>query len=119
MSTTIKVAVIPGDGIGKEVMPEGMRSLEAAGAKHGIDFEWTEFDWSCETYLATGRMMPEDGIDQLRPFDACRWISGRSGSRIALGIVNSDPPRVRPTHQLATCTSFRRRALPAGGSPTR
>ena len=70
MSTTINVAVIPGDGIGKEVMPEGMRSLEAAGAKHGIDFAWTEFDWSCETYLATGRMMPEDGIDQLRSFDA-------------------------------------------------
>ena len=51
-------------------MPEGMRALEAVGAKHAIDFAWTEFDWSCETYLATGRMMPEDGIDQLRPFDA-------------------------------------------------
>jgi tartrate dehydrogenase/decarboxylase / D-malate dehydrogenase len=70
MQATINVAVIPGDGIGKEVMPEGMRSLEAAGAKHAIDFVWTEFDWSCETHLATGRMMPEDGIDQLRPFDA-------------------------------------------------
>jgi tartrate dehydrogenase/decarboxylase/D-malate dehydrogenase len=66
----IKVAVIPGDGIGKEVMPEGLRALEAAGRKHGIQFEWKEFDWSCETYLNTGRMMPEDGIDQLRPFDA-------------------------------------------------
>jgi tartrate dehydrogenase/decarboxylase/D-malate dehydrogenase len=51
-------------------MPEGMRALEAAGAKHDIDFEWQEFDWSCETYLQTGRMMPEDGIEQLRPFDA-------------------------------------------------
>jgi tartrate dehydrogenase/decarboxylase/D-malate dehydrogenase len=70
MSTTIKVAVIPGDGIGKEVMPEGMRALEAAGAKHGIDFAWQEFDWSCEMYLKTGYMMPEDGIEQLRAFDA-------------------------------------------------
>ncbi len=70
MRATIKVAVIPGDGIGKEVMPEGMRALEAAGTRHDIDFAWTEFDWSCETWLATGRMMPEDGIDQLRPFDA-------------------------------------------------
>jgi tartrate dehydrogenase/decarboxylase/D-malate dehydrogenase len=70
MGTTINVAVIPGDGIGKEVMPEGMRALEAAGSRHGIDFEWREFDWSCETYLDTGRMMPEDGIDQLRDFDA-------------------------------------------------
>ena len=47
-----------------------MRVCEAAGSKHGINFEWTEFDWSCETYLKTGRMMPEDGIEQLRPFDA-------------------------------------------------
>jgi tartrate dehydrogenase/decarboxylase/D-malate dehydrogenase len=66
----IKVAVIPGDGIGKEVMPEGMRALEAAGSEHGIDFDWQEFDWSCEMYLKTGRMMPEDGIEQLRAFDA-------------------------------------------------
>ncbi|MCK5326876.1 MAG: tartrate dehydrogenase, partial [Woeseiaceae bacterium] len=69
MNASINVAVIPGDGIGKEVMPEGMRVLEAAGSKHGIDFRWKEFDWSCETYLKTGRMMPEDGIEQLRAFD--------------------------------------------------
>ena len=66
----IKVAVIPGDGIGKEVMPEGIRALEAAGSKHGIEFGWQEFDWSCETYHRTGRMMPEDGIEQLSKFDA-------------------------------------------------
>ena len=66
----MKIAVIPGDGIGKEVMPEGLRILEAAGKKHHIDFQWTEFDWSCETYLKTGRMMPEDGIEQLQAFDA-------------------------------------------------
>ena len=68
--SNIKIAVIPGDGIGKEVMPEGMRVLEAAGKKHGIGFDWQEFDWSCETYLKTGHMMPEDGIDQLRAFDS-------------------------------------------------
>jgi tartrate dehydrogenase/decarboxylase/D-malate dehydrogenase len=67
---TFRIAVIPGDGIGKEVIPEGIGVLEAAGRKHGIDFEWCEFDWSCETYLSTGRMMPEDGIDQLSRFDA-------------------------------------------------
>lgn len=70
MGRTIRIAVIPGDGIGMEVMPEGMRVLEAAGAKHGLSFEWTEFDWSSETYLKTGFMMPEDGIEQLRAFDA-------------------------------------------------
>lgn len=70
MSTTLKIALIPGDGIGTEVMPEGVRVLEAAGKKHGIDFQWQDFDWSCERYLETGSMMPEDGIEQLRPFDA-------------------------------------------------
>jgi tartrate dehydrogenase/decarboxylase/D-malate dehydrogenase len=67
--TKIKVAVIPGDGIGTEVLPEGLRVLEAAGNRHGLEFEWQEFDWSCETYLKTGRMMPEDGIEQLASFD--------------------------------------------------
>jgi tartrate dehydrogenase/decarboxylase/D-malate dehydrogenase len=70
MSQPIRIAVIPGDGIGKEVMPEGTRVLETAGSRHGLYFEWTEFDWSCETFLATGRMMPEDGIEQLSAFDA-------------------------------------------------
>jgi len=70
MPAKINVAVIPGDGIGKEVMPEGMRVLEAAGHRHGIEFQWREFDWSCQTYLKTGRMMPEDGIESLRAFDA-------------------------------------------------
>lgn len=70
MTAKIKIAVIAGDGIGKEVIPEGIRVLEAVGSKHGLDFQWTEFNWSCETYLQTGHMMPEDGIEQLRSFDA-------------------------------------------------
>ena len=70
MMNTLNIALIPGDGIGMEVMPEGVRALEAAGSKHGVEFKWQEFDWSCETYLKTGRMMPEDGIEQLRVFDA-------------------------------------------------
>ena len=65
-----KIAVIPGDGIGREVVPEGIRVLEAAGRRYGIDFAWTYFDWSCETYLKTGRMMPVDGLEQLRNFDS-------------------------------------------------
>ena len=70
MSEAIRIAVIPGDGIGKEVIPQGIRALEAAGRKHGIEYRWTEFDWSCETYHQTGRMMPQDGIEQLQSFDA-------------------------------------------------
>ena len=68
--TTHRIALIPGDGIGKEVVAEAVRVLEAAGAGHGIEFDWQEFPWSCETYAATGRMMPDDGAEQLRPFDA-------------------------------------------------
>ncbi len=67
---TYRIAVIAGDGIGKEVVPEGMRVLEAAGGVFGIDFEWREFDWSCERYHKTGSMMPEDGVEQLKGFDA-------------------------------------------------
>lgn len=67
---TFHVAVIPGDGIGKEVVPEGMRVLEAAAKRFGFGITWTCLDWSCETYLKTGRMMPAEGIAQLRPFDA-------------------------------------------------
>jgi tartrate dehydrogenase/decarboxylase/D-malate dehydrogenase len=65
-----RVAVIPGDGIGKEVVPEAVRVLDEVGTSFGISFDWHQFPWSCETYLQTGKMMPEDGIKQLRPFDA-------------------------------------------------
>src|SRR5512132_3676985 len=68
--STFKIAVIEGDGIGHEVIPEGLRVLEAAGKKFGLSYQMTHFDWSCETYAKTGRMMPEDGLDQLRPFDS-------------------------------------------------
>jgi tartrate dehydrogenase/decarboxylase/D-malate dehydrogenase len=67
---TYNIAVIPGDGIGKEVVPEGIRVLEAAGGRFGITFKWDTFDWNCENFTRTGRMMPEDGIEQLRAYDA-------------------------------------------------
>ena len=65
-----RIAVIEGDGIGHEVVPEGIRVLEAAARRFELSFSWQHFEWSCETYLKTGRMMPEDGLEQLRPFDA-------------------------------------------------
>jgi tartrate dehydrogenase/decarboxylase / D-malate dehydrogenase len=67
---SFKVAVIAGDGIGKEVVPEGIRVVDAAGKRFGFRCEWTPFDWSCERYVATGKMMPGDGLEQLRRFDA-------------------------------------------------
>lgn len=65
-----KIAVIPGDGIGTEVVPEGIRVLQAVGYRFDIEFQWVTFDWSCATYLASGHMMPQDGIDQLKDFNA-------------------------------------------------
>src|SRR5712664_2282198 len=67
---TFNIAVIAGDGIGKEVVPEGIHVLEAAGQRFGFRLNWRAFDWSCETYVKTGKMMPADGLQQLRPFDA-------------------------------------------------
>ena len=64
------IAVIPGDGIGQEVVPEGLRVLAAAADRFGFSLALDHFDWSCETYKATGRMMPEDGLDRLRDRDA-------------------------------------------------
>jgi len=70
MSSSYQVAVIPGDGIGKEVVPEGVKVLEAVSPAFDISFEWKQFDWSCERYLESGAMMPDDGIQQLCSFDA-------------------------------------------------
>ena len=67
---TYRIATIPGDGIGNEVVPEGIRVLEAAGRKFGIGFAWDEKPWSCAFYQKHGRMMPEDGLAQIRHHDA-------------------------------------------------
>ena len=65
-----RIAVIPGDGIGKEVVPEGLRALEAVGRRFGVGFDFEEFPWGCEHHARHGRMMPEDGIERLRAFEA-------------------------------------------------
>ena len=65
-----RIAVIEGDGIGREVVREGIRVLETAGRRYNLQFSWQYFNWGCEYYLKTGRMMPADGLEQLRPFDA-------------------------------------------------
>lgn len=66
-----RLAVIPGDGVGVEVIPEGLRVLQRAGEVTGsFKFATTEYPWSCQWYLEHGRMMPEDGIDRLTDSDA-------------------------------------------------
>ncbi|MGV0602652.1 isocitrate/isopropylmalate family dehydrogenase, partial [Mycolicibacterium pulveris] len=64
------IAVIPGDGIGSEVIESARAVLDAVAAKHAIDLSYTEFDWSCQRYEREGAMMPDDGIETLSGFDA-------------------------------------------------
>ena len=65
-----RIAIIPGDGIGKEVVPEGLRVLDAVASKFNIQFEWEHFDWSCDYYLKHGSMMPADWKEQVGNHDA-------------------------------------------------
>lgn len=65
-----RIAVIPGDGIGKEVVPEGIRVIEAVGKSFGIECKWEFFPWGCEYYASHGEMMPSDGLKTLKEFDA-------------------------------------------------
>jgi tartrate dehydrogenase/decarboxylase / D-malate dehydrogenase len=68
---THRIAIIPGDGIGKEVMPEGIRVLEAAAKRFDIALELVPFDFaSCDYYAQHGKMLPDDWFDQLKDFDA-------------------------------------------------
>lgn len=68
---TYKIAVIPGDGVGPEVLREGMKVLKRVSELSGrFRFEDTWFPWGCEYYLKNGRMMPEDGIEILKGYDA-------------------------------------------------
>jgi len=65
-----KIAVIPGDGIGKEVVPEGLRVLDAAARKFKVELQLDHFDWSCDYYLQHGTMMPENWKEQIGHHDA-------------------------------------------------
>jgi tartrate dehydrogenase/decarboxylase/D-malate dehydrogenase len=80
-----RIALIPGDGIGTEVIPEGVRVLHALAERHGFAVDLTNYPWSCTYYLEHGVMMPEEGFEQLRQFDA-----------ILLGAVGD--PRMIPDH---------------------
>ena len=68
--TTHKIAVIPGDGIGNEVIDQGMRVMDAAASGIGVRFGWDRYDWSCERFHKTGAMMPEDGLERIKGHEA-------------------------------------------------
>src|ERR1039457_6447261 len=67
---SFKIAVIPGDGVGKEVVPAALLVLEAISTRFEATFDLHHFDWGAEYYFRNGRMMPADALDQLRPMDA-------------------------------------------------
>jgi tartrate dehydrogenase/decarboxylase/D-malate dehydrogenase len=70
MSSAHRIAVIPGDGIGPEVVPEAIRVLDRLADLGGFALTWQAFDWNCDRYRREGAMMPPDGLEQLRGFDA-------------------------------------------------
>ncbi|HCX34932.1 MAG TPA: tartrate dehydrogenase [Rhodocyclaceae bacterium] len=71
MATNHRIATIPGDGIGREVVPEGVRVLDAVAAKFDIAFAWDWIEWAnCDYYRAHGQMMPEDWFERIRGHDA-------------------------------------------------
>ncbi|MCF6094864.1 tartrate dehydrogenase [Microaerobacter geothermalis] len=83
---TFEIAVIPGDGIGKEVVPEALKVLETVADVHGgLKFQFTQFPWSCDYYVEHGEMMPKDGLNILSNFEA-----------IFLGAIGN--PKLIPDH---------------------
>jgi len=65
-----RIAVIAGDGIGQEVVPEGIRVLDVVARRFGLDLRWDHFDWGCDHHARHGRMMPENGLDRIAGHDA-------------------------------------------------
>ena len=104
---TYRIATIPGDGIGKEVVPAGQLVLEAvAASSHGFRFQFESFDWGGDYYRKHGVMMPADGLDALRDKDAI--LFGSAGDPVhsrpyhAVGPATQDLPRLRPIRQCAS-----------------
>ena len=67
----LRVAVIPGDGIGPEVVSEAVRVLERARETHGVELEFTHFDWGAEKFLREGVSLPAGGLEMSTPPEFC------------------------------------------------
>ncbi|MBM3708503.1 MAG: 3-isopropylmalate dehydrogenase [Actinobacteria bacterium] len=80
------IAVIPGDGTGPEVVREGRKVLEAAGKRHDITFEFTDFDFGGDRYLKTGETLPESAIEELKKFKAI-YLGAIGHPDVAPGIL--------------------------------
>ncbi len=121
---TYRIAIIPGDGIGKEVVPAGQRALEAlARAQAGFAFEFVEFGWGADWFRRHGVMMPDDGLDQLRGMDAILFGSAGDpqipdhvtlwGLRLKICQGFDQYANVRPTRILPGIDSPLKRCGPA------
>ena len=78
-----RIAVVPGDGIGQEIVPAGLKVLEAAASRNGFALDTETFPWGAGYYIERGEFMPEDGLDRLRAFDAIYFGAvGRWGSTV-------------------------------------
>ena len=104
--TTHRLAIIPGDGVGREVVPEGLRAVRAAAEVTGsFDIETVDYPWSCEYYAQHGRMMDDDALDRLRDSDAIYLGAiGFPGVPDHISLWDdaaADPPAARPVHQPA------------------
>ena len=121
---TYRIAAIPGDGIGKEVIPEGQKILQAIAAKdQSINFEFESFDWGGDYYRQHGVMMPEDGLDALRNKDAILFGSAGDphipdhitlwGLRLKICQGFDQYANVRPTRILPGIDAPLKRCTPA------
>ncbi len=121
MKKTCRIAAIPGDGIGKEVLPEGIRVLQAAAQRWDLSLSFEQMEWaSCEYYAHHGKMMPDDWREQSAGLRCYllrrRRLAGyRSRPHFAVGVAAEVPPRVRSIRQPAPGAPVPRRPLPAGG----
>ena len=119
MTSRYRIASIPGDGIGNEVVPQGIKVLEALAPRFDLDLQFDHFDWSCERYLETGAMMPQDGIAQLAEFDAI--FLGAVGFPTVLdhvslwGLLIPIRREFQQYINLRPVRLVRRHAMPAGG----
>jgi tartrate dehydrogenase/decarboxylase/D-malate dehydrogenase len=88
MTPTFRIALIAGDGIGKEVMPEGLRVVQAAAERFGFELDCRTIDWaSCDYYAEHGQMMPDDWKEQLKGVDA---LAGRQPGDIDYLVVREN-----------------------------
>jgi 3-isopropylmalate dehydrogenase len=87
MAKEYKIALIPGDGTGPEVIREGVKVVDAAAAKHDIKLDYTTFDFGCERYLKTGKILDDSDIEELKKYDAIYLGALGDESKVKPGLI--------------------------------